>query len=95
MQEAPLVACVGILNTIPAFLSISKANWPVLGGQVTSATLAYSEEFCECLTVDNSIYDHGITLHCSVWRHCWCYRGELCLGWKRGLKIQKCIQPGS
>lgn len=46
MQEVPLVTCLVILNIIPAFLSISKANWPVLGGQVTSATLAYSEEFC-------------------------------------------------
>lgn len=45
MQEAPLVACAGILNTIPAFLSISKANWPVLGGQVTSATLLTLRSF--------------------------------------------------
>lgn len=81
----PLVCLLAFERTSPAFLSINKANWPVLRRQVTSVTLACTEQLCEslCLISDNFIYNHGTTICHSIWRHCWYYKAEVCLGWKR------------
>ena len=87
MQNVPPLVCLlAFKTTSPAFLSISKANWPVFGRQVTSVTPACTEELCGSLrpTADNFICNHGTTIRHSVWKHCQYYKGELCLGWKRG-----------